>query len=95
MFFINDLILEMKKIYHGCMTKNTDGTNKIIDLCKKCLVPTDECFWKNPRDIKKYKVKTRSCTKKEPTVSIKDYNNYMQQKQWITRWVLGFQEEDV
>lgn len=44
------------------MTKNTDGTNKIIDLCKKCLVPTDECFWKNPRDIKKYKVKTRSCT---------------------------------
>ena len=54
----------MEKIYHGCMAKNADGTNKIIGPGEKCLIPTDKCFWKDPRGIKKGKVKTRSCTKK-------------------------------
>ena len=84
----------MGQIYHGCMTKNVDGTNKLIGPGEKCLVPTGKCFWKDPRDIKKCKVKTRSCTRKESTVSIKDYDNYMRQKQWINRWVLGLLEED-
>ena len=54
--------------------------NKLIGSGEKCHVPTGECFWKDPMDIKKCKVKTTSYTKKEPTVSIKDYNHYMQQK---------------
>ena len=85
----------MEKIYHGCMAKNADGTNKIIGPGEKCLIPTDKCFWKDPRDIKKSKVKTRSCTKKEPIVSIKGYHDYKQQRQWINRWVLCLAEENI
>ena len=32
----------MAQIYHGCMTKNADGTNGIIGPGEKFLVPTDE-----------------------------------------------------
>ena len=71
----------MEQIYHGCMTKNVDGTNKLIGPGGKCLIPTAECFWKDPRDMKDYKVKTRSCTKYEPVVSVQDYDNYFKQKQ--------------
>ena len=84
----------MDQIYHGCMTKNVDGTNKLIVPGKKCLVPTEKCFWKDPRDIKNRKVKTRSRTKIEPTVSIKDYDTYMRQKQWINRWFLSSAAEE-
>ena len=56
------------------MTKNTDGSNRLIGPGEKCLVPTDEYFWKDPRDIRSCMVKTRSCTRTEPTVSIKDYH---------------------
>ena len=64
----------MYLIYHGCMTKNKDCLNRLIGPGEKCLVPTDECFWKDPRDIRSCMVKTRSCTRTEPTVSIKDYH---------------------
>ena len=46
-------------IYRGCFYKNADGTNKIIIIGDKCLVPTDECLWKDPCDVK-HGVKTRS-----------------------------------
>ena len=84
----------MAQIYHGFMTKNADGTNGIIGPGEKFLVPTDECFWKDPRHIKKCKVKTRSCAKKEPIVSIKEYGNYMQQKEWIDHWILDSVSKD-
>ena len=42
----------MDQIYHGCITKSVNGTNKLIGPGEKCLVPTEECFWKDPRDIK-------------------------------------------
>ena len=29
-FCIDDLAFDMEKIYHSCMTKNADVTNKII-----------------------------------------------------------------
>lgn len=40
------LTLDMAKIYHGCMTKYDDGTNKHIGPSEKYLIPTDKCFWK-------------------------------------------------
>ena len=51
------------------MTKNADGTNK-SNAGEKWLVSTGKCFWKDPQDIKNCEVKTQSCSKKEPTVSI-------------------------
>ena len=47
----------MELIYHGCITKNADGTNKIIGLGEKCLTLSAQCFWKDPRDIKSSGVK--------------------------------------
>ena len=52
----------MEKIFHGCMTKNTDGANKIIGPCEECLIPTKNPFWKRPQDIKNCGVKSRICT---------------------------------
>lgn len=59
----------MAKIYDGCMTKNSSSTNRIFAASEKCLVPAEKCFWKGPVDIRSCGVKTRSHTKKEPTLS--------------------------
>ena len=49
----------MMLIYHGCFTKNADGTNNPIGPGEKCLTTTTQCFWKNPKDVRSG-VKTRS-----------------------------------
>ena len=40
-----------QKIYHGCFTKNKDGTNKLIEKGKNCICPTSKPFWKYPEDV--------------------------------------------
>ena len=80
-FQFNHLILGKGQICHVCVTKNADGTNKIIGPGEKCLVPLGKCFWEDLQDIENCGVKTRSCTKKEPPVSIKPYRNYFEQKE--------------
>ena len=67
------------------MTKNVDGTNKVIGPGEKCFFQTDKCFCKDPQGIKNYGVKTGSRTKKEHTVSIQTYGNYFEQKEWIAQ----------
>ena len=52
-----------QKIYHGCFTKNKDGTNKLIEKGKKCICPTSKPFWKYPEDVSSG-VKTRVQEKK-------------------------------
>ena len=79
----------MEKVYRSCMTKNADGTNKIIGPGEQCLIPTNNPFWKQPQDIKNCGVKTRSCTKKEAMVSIQSYRNYVEQKERAGQWVVG------
>ena len=34
----------MSLIYHGCMTKNANGMNKLIGPGGKCIVQTGEYF---------------------------------------------------
>ena len=77
-FCIDDLAFDMEKIYHVCLTKITDGTNKIIGPGEQCLIPTSNPFWKRPQDRKNCGVKTGSCTNKEPIISIQNYNHYFQ-----------------
>ena len=43
----------MDLIYHGSITKNIDGTKKLIVAGEKGLVPIDRCFLKNPQGVKK------------------------------------------
>ena len=49
----------MEGIYHGCFTKNADGTNKTIVPNVKCLIPINNPFWKQPQDIKNCGDKTQ------------------------------------
>ena len=51
------------KVFHGCFTKNKDGTNRIIGRAEKCLTRTNCPFWKYPEDIN-VSVRTRSPEKK-------------------------------
>ena len=44
--------------YRGCWSIYEDGTRKLITKYK-CKFPTDDPFWKHPKDID-YKVKTRA-----------------------------------
>ena len=60
----------MELIYHGCMSKNADVSNKIIGPSENCLTPTAQCLWKDPQDVKSSGVKTRSQAAKQPIVSI-------------------------
>ena len=41
----------MHRIYHGCMFKNADGRNNIIEPAEKSLAPTYKCFWEDPRTL--------------------------------------------
>ena len=79
----------MAKIYHGCMTKNADGTNRIIGPGEKCLAPTDKCFWKDPEDIKSSGIKTQSRAKKEHAVSNREYDHYLENKKHRRQRISG------
>ena len=78
----------MAQINHACMTKNSNGTKKIIGHGEKCLAPTGKCFWKDAEHIKSCDLKTRGHTKKEPTVSNQAYRNYFEHKERIGQWIL-------
>ena len=87
-----DYIMDL--VYDGCIAKNANGTNKIIGPGEKYLVPTDKCFWKDPREVRNCRVKARSCTKNNPTVSIKECDTYVCQREWINRWALGIEQKE-
>ena len=78
----------MALIYHGCFTKNADGTNKLIGPEEKSLTPTAQCFWKDPKDVRSG-VKTRSQSANQLTVSTEDHEYYFLKKQRIEQWILG------
>ena len=78
----------MELIYHGCFTKNTDGTNKLIGPGEKFLTLTAKCFWKDPKDDRAG-VKTRIQSANQAIVSTEDYEYYFQKKQRIKQWISG------
>ena len=80
-------------IYHGCFTKNRDGTNKLLLEGENCLYPTNNPFWKYPEDIATG-VKTRSQEKKQKRVTNKRYEKYFKQKD-IERWLMADDSEVV
>ena len=78
----------MALIYHGSLSKNANGTNKLIGAGEICLTATAQCFWKDPKDIR-CGVKTRSQSVNQPTVSTEDYKYYFLKKQRIEQWNSG------
>ena len=82
-------------IYHGCFTKNRDGSNRLIEKTKGCLFPTNNPFWKYPQDIPNG-VRTQSQEKKNQNLVEKgEYNRYFRQKNQcnIRRWLEADESE--
>ena len=84
---------EYLPIYHGCMLKNKDGTNKLIEKGKSCIYRTANPFWKYIEDIPA-DVKTRSQAKKQKKVKKSDFDKYFKQKD-IKRWLEAPNSEEV
>ena len=73
-------IQKSEQIYHGCFTKNRDGTNKLIEKSKACITSTNNPFWKYPEDVHSG-VRTRSQEKNQKKVkSREDCDKYFKQK---------------
>ena len=49
--------------YHGCSSIYEDGTRMIISKNMLCKYPTDDPFWKKPKDVD-FKIKTRAQKRK-------------------------------
>ena len=78
-------IQKSEQIYHGCFTKNRDGTNKLIEKGKACITPTNNPLWKYPEDVHSG-IRTRLQEKNKKKVKSRDYNKYFKQKD-IQRWL--------
>ena len=81
--------------FHGCMRKNKDSSNRIIEKCKCCLCPTTSPFWKKTVDVP-FKISTRSQENKKELVKRTDFNQYCRQRghENFRRW-LEADDQDV
>lgn len=57
------------------MSKNSDGTNRVIEKNFICLCPTSQPFWKRARDVD-FGVRTRSQELGQGKVKLQDFNRY-------------------
>ena len=85
-------VQESEKIYHGCLNKNKDGSNRLFEKGDKCCVPINCPFWKQLWDVPNG-VKTRAQEKEQKTVNIDDFNKYFQNIVNIQRWLEGIDSE--
>ena len=69
----------MDKIYYGCTKGYLDGLHVVIKKDEKCLIPTANCFWKDPHDTINT-IKTCSQTEKQKIIGWKSMMNYFNRK---------------
>ena len=69
----------MDEICHGCAQGNKDGLHVLITKDGKCLIPTTDCFWKDPYDVINY-VKTCTQTENQKNIGWKSMMNYFNRK---------------
>ena len=76
------------KVFHVCMKKNNDGTNRIIGKNFTCFYPTNMPFWKTARDIN-FCVRRRSQEARQDVVKRQDFNRYCRYRgrEDIRRWM--------
>ena len=74
--------------FHGCMRKNKDGSNRVIEKDKECLCPTTSPFWKKTVDVS-FKVSTRAQENKKELVKRANFNCYCRKRgrEDIQRWL--------
>ena len=76
------------RVFQGCMNKNNDGTNRIIEKNFTCFCPTNMPFWKRARDVD-FCVRTCSQDTRQDVVKRQDFNRYCRYKghEDIRRWM--------
>ena len=74
------------KIYDGCLNKNKDGSNRLIEKGDKCFRLISEPFWKQPWDVPDG-VRTSAQEKEQKKVNIGYFNKYFQNIVNIQRWL--------
>lgn len=76
------------RVFHGCMNKNNDGTNRIIEKNFTCFCPTNMPFWKRARDVD-FCVRTCSQDTRQDVVKRQDFHRYCRYKgrEDIRRWM--------
>ena len=84
---------QKSKVFHGCFTKNRDGTNLLTGCGEKCLTLTDQPFWKFPEDVSSG-VRTRSQEKEQKKVTKRQFEKYFRQKD-IQRWVDSYKDGSI
>ena len=74
--------------FHGCVRKNKDGSNRVIEKGKVCFCPTTTPFWKKAADVR-FKVSTRAQENKKDLVKRADFNRSCRQRgrEDIRRWL--------
>ena len=65
--------------FHGCIRKNKDRSNRVIENEQECLCPTTSPFWKKAIDVS-VKVSTRAQENKKELVKRADFNRYSRQR---------------
>ena len=75
------------KTFHGCLRKNRDSTNRIIEKGKRCLWPTSFPYRKKIEDTPK-EICTHSQEHKQELVKRADFNRYCRHRgrENIKRW---------
>ena len=61
--------------YHGCGNGYLDGTNKIVPEGRRCIMPTNNPFWKKPIDTSNKIAKTTRSQIKNKTKAKRNYMN--------------------
>ena len=76
------------KTFHGCLRRNKDGTNRIIEKGKRCLWPTSFPFWKKIENTPE-EIRTCSQEHKQKLVKRADFNRYCTRRgrENIKRWL--------
>ena len=74
--------------FHGCLRKNRDGTNRIIEKGKRCLWPTSFPYWEKIEDTPEG-IHTRSQEHKQELVKRADFNTYCRRigRENIKKWL--------
>ena len=70
-------IQESEKIYHSCLHKNKDGSNKLFQKGDQCCLPTHSPFWKL-RGTLQVALERALKKKKQERVTIEEFNYYFQ-----------------
>ena len=79
-------IQESEKIYHSCLNKNKDGSNRLFKKGDRCCTLTNSSCWKRAWDVTSG-VRTRSQEKTTRKIDVEGFDSYFRNFWNIHRWM--------